>query len=101
VANKHNRKLKREEINNLRVEDVRKGDFFTLSPAKGYTGKQLRQAMQVMECWPSTMTVKCAGGCMDKPYDYFVKVDNVTEMDDIHKSDYFEDNRKREEVTNG
>jgi hypothetical protein len=101
MANKHNRLQKRSAMEALRAVDVAEGDFFTLSPAKGYSGKQLREAMQVMECWPTVMTVKCAGGCMDKPYDHFVKVKDVSGMDSVHRSDYFEDNRKMKEVAHG
>lgn len=100
MANKHNRKLKRMAQRTLLAKDVQEGDYFTLSPAKGYAGKQLREAMQVMECWPSVMTVACAGGCMDKPYDHFVKVEDLSAMDEVHHSSYFEDNRNRKEVCN-
>lgn len=101
MANKHNRMQKRMSVNTLRAADVQEGDFFILSPIKGYAGKQLREAMQVMECWPSTMTVKCAGGCMDKPYDHFAKVEDLSGMDSVHRSDYFEDNRRIKEVHHG
>lgn len=94
MANKYHRQQKRSAMETLRPADVQESDFFTLSPAKGYAGKQLREAMQVMECWPSVMTVKCAGGCMDKRYDHFAKITDLSGMDEVHRSDYFEDNRK-------
>jgi hypothetical protein len=75
------------------MNNISEGDFFILSPSKGYKGRQIREAMQVMELWPNLMTVKCEGGCMDKPYDYFEKVSDLSKMDKIHYSNYFEDNR--------
>ena len=74
-------------------DGVMQGDYFTLSASKGYRGKQIREAMQVMELWDGCMTVKSEGGCMDKPYDYFEKVTDLSKMDKIHHAPYFEDNR--------
>jgi hypothetical protein len=73
---------------------VNQGDFFILSPSKGYSGKQIRDAMQVMELWNGCMTVKCQSGCMDKPYEHFEKVTDLSKMDNIYHAPYFEDNRK-------
>lgn len=77
----------------MRNEDVREGDFFILSKAKGYRGNQLKQAMQVMELWDNHMTVKCDKGCMHKTYECFDKVTDLSKMDKVHLSPYFEDNR--------
>lgn len=87
-------------MDSLKAKDVQEGDFFILNPSLGYRGLQLQDAMQVMECWPEVMTVKTDGGCMVKPYDHFVKVEDISDFKKIHKSPYFEDNRKKE-VSNG
>lgn len=83
----------------LRPGNVHEGDFFILSSLKGYRGQQLKEAMQVMECWPAVMTVKCAGGCMDKPYDHFEKVEDLSGFAVVHRSEYFEDHRQGKETS--
>ncbi len=77
----------------MKKEDVKQGDFFTLSKEKGYGLMQRKSAMQVMECWPSAMTVKCRDGCMTKGYDHFEKVDDISTFESIYHAPYFEDNR--------
>lgn len=39
------------------------------------------------------MTVKCKNGCINKPYDFFEKISDLSNMDEIYDSPYFEDNR--------
>lgn len=56
----------------------------------GYCGKL--QANQVMEISDVNMTVKVKGGCMTKPYDQFVKIDNL-EGREVYTSNYFIDER--------
>ena len=76
-------------------DNIKRGDIFILSPSKGYSGKQIREGMQVMELWDGCMTVKCTNGCMDKPYEFFDRVDENMKIYKINYSEYFEDNRKK------
>lgn len=77
----------------LTKNDVKSGDYFILSIEKGYGPEQTRKAMQVMECWPNVMTVKCNDGCMTKEYDHFEKVTDLTAYKEVYHASYFEDNR--------
>ena len=45
-----------------------------------------------MELTKDTMTVKCEGGCLTKPYDHFERIIDL-EGKNLHESVYFEDNR--------
>lgn len=76
-------------------DKIAEGDLFRFSKEKGFAPTQRRQAMQVMECWPSVMTVISKSGCMTAPYDCFEKCTPEDEGINItYYSPYFEDNRK-------
>jgi len=77
----------------MKKEDVKQGDFFTLSKEKGYGLMQRKSAMQVMECYDNFMTVRCKYGCMTKRYDHFEKVDDISKFENICHASYFEDHR--------
>lgn len=54
------------------VDNVKRNGFYRL------LGDSKKQAYQVMELWPKVMTVKCGdNGCMTKPYDQFVLVEDT------------------------
>lgn len=69
----------------LHKHSVMQGDFFILSSEKGYTPTQIKDVMQVMECWDNVMTVKCKGGCMTKEYDHFEKVTDLTGFQSVNR----------------
>ena len=71
-------------MSTLKKEDVKEGDYFMLSPKKGYSPSQCKSAMQVMECWDNVMTVKCKGGCMTLEYDHFEKIEDTSKFPVIH-----------------
>ena len=72
-------------MSTLKKEDVKEGDYFMLSPKKGYSPFQCKSAMQVMECWDKVMTVKCNRGCMTKEYDHFEKVTDLSGFRSVHR----------------
>jgi len=67
------------------IDSVMQDDLFILSSAKGFAPTQCKEAMQVMECRDKVMTVKCKGGCMTEPYDYFEKVTDLSKLRAVHK----------------
>ncbi|WP_297095553.1 hypothetical protein [uncultured Draconibacterium sp.] len=69
---------------------IKEGDFFKLK--SGYSGKATNKAMQVMELWPKSMTVKTKGGCLTKPYSEFEKVNDVSKFKEVHYATWFENN---------
>ena len=85
----------------LRKEDVKPGDYFILTE-----GAATDAAMQVMECWQDTMTVKTKTGCMTRLYAEFKKVggEGYDKMPyAVNKAFYtsvaFEDHRTYEPIT--
>jgi len=78
----------------LHKHSVIQGDFFILSPEKGYAQTQRKDAMQVMECWDNVMTVKCKSGCMTKEYDHFKKVSDLSGFKNIHRYNYEMEDRR-------
>lgn len=76
-------------------DSVKENDFFIMSEKKGYAPSQRKDAMQVMECNPSEMTVRCKGGCITKPYDHFELVTDLSPFKDVYTFDSFEDNRNK------
>lgn len=77
----------------LEKDDVQPGQFFILSPNKGYMKSQTSTAMQVVECWDKEMTVKTKKGILTKPYEEFEEVKNLTKFKSIAYATYFEDHR--------
>lgn len=72
---------------------IKEGDFVTLSKDKGYSEYQRRDAMQVMELYENTMTVKCGKNkCMTKSYDHFEKVNDISKFNIIHRFEKLTDN---------
>jgi len=67
---------------------VKEGDYFQL--IEGYSHRY--RALQVMELWPASMTVKTKGGCMTKPYSEFKKIDDVSSFKELHQATWFENN---------
>lgn len=69
------------------VDNVKRNGFYRLF------GDSKKEAYQVMELWPKVMTVKCSNGCMTKPYDQFVLVEDTLGYT-VHKWEHeVEDNR--------
>jgi hypothetical protein len=69
----------------MNPQDVKQGEFFTLSGRKP-------AAMQVMECCPEVMTVKCSDGCITEKYSEFERITPTAGMP-TYTTSHFEDRR--------
>lgn len=79
----------------MKASEVKEGDFFILSPGKGYSPIQREEAMQVMETYDRVMTVRCQGGCTVIEYDHIEKIEDISSCKKVHYSTYYEDHRTK------
>ena len=76
--------------------EIKKGDYVIFSNKSNHSEQEKTFAFGVMELRDNTITVKAKtkNGCFTKPYEYFEKVSDLTNLT-IIESPYFEDNRTK------